>query len=414
MSAMHDALADDTAAVMSPVTRPPLSAVPLPSPPAPPRGMSRRQARALKRASRTSRRAESTWTGGHKRIAMLLAIAALGIAGVAFWALFGSTTAVMNPWMGPRSWMVPVAGEIAFMYFFGSGILHALRRAPSGAIRPLVTWLIVAGSVVIQAEASRHHVHVHGPAPRGVLVSLVGHEVIVVAFYGVLLSAKSTVMILLGGKVRADRITFAEWVAHPVQAGRLWRWRATWGEPSADAARERYMRLLFAETIAQADPRVGRKEGWREKLPAILAYQLSTGLFPGSVASAGGDWQETVRCHVESQLALLPAATPAATDGDRHDAIRDATPLAIEGATVAATEDATGTPALPPSSTPPVRQTARQRDASERAKANARAKRILTRDPATPLADVVAKSGVSERTASRIKSQLARAAEPTP
>lgn len=310
--------------------RPPLSAVPLPTAPRRRRGgISRRDARALRRSARVERKAESTWTAGHKRIAGVLVLAALGIAAVAFWSLFDTTTTVMHPSMGSRAWMVIVAGEIAFTFFFGTSILHALRRAPSGAIRPLVTWLIVAGSVAIQAEASRipaHPARGHAAAAaagHGTLVSLVGHELIVVAFYGVLLSAKSTVMILLGGKVRADRITLAEWVAHPVQAGRLWRWRATWGEPSADAARERYMRLLFAEAITQAHPRIGREEGWRDKLPAPLAYQLATGLFPGSVVTAGGDWQDTVRCHVESQLALLPDDTSDDTDGDARDDDQD-------------------------------------------------------------------------------------------
>lgn len=274
----------------------------------PRRGMTRREARQLRRADRTARKAADTWTRAQRTLAGVLVFLTFAIAGVAFASLFLTITAVMRPSMGGLAWMVPVGGEIAFTYLFGNGVLLALKRAPSGTIRPLIMGLLMAGSATLIAYAS-----------RGSWPSLVGHEVIVIAFYGVLLSAKSTVMILLGGKVRADRITFAEWLAHPVQAGRLWRWRATWGEPSADAARERYMRLLFAEAIAQADPRVGRDDGWRDKLPVTLAYQLATGLFPGSVATAAGDWQETVRCHVESQLALLPADTSGDTRDDTDD-----------------------------------------------------------------------------------------------
>src|SRR5262249_9405091 len=59
-----------------------------------------------------------------------------------------------------------------------------------------------------------------------------------------------------------------------------------------------------------------------------------------------------------------------------------------------------------PVATPQARQPTRQPAASERAKANAKARRLLTANPGMPLADVAEKSGVSERTASRIKSGL--------
>ena len=64
------------------------------------------------------------------------------------------------------------------------------------------------------------------------------------------------------------------------------------------------------------------------------------------------------------------------------------------------------TPEDTPAATPEPRQTARQNPATDRAKANAKARQLLTANPGIPLAVVAARSGVSERTASRIKSSL--------
>lgn len=64
------------------------------------------------------------------------------------------------------------------------------------------------------------------------------------------------------------------------------------------------------------------------------------------------------------------------------------------------------TPEDTPAATPEVRQETRQNPASDRAKANAKARQLLIANPGIPLAVVAEKSGVSERTASRIKSGL--------
>lgn len=64
------------------------------------------------------------------------------------------------------------------------------------------------------------------------------------------------------------------------------------------------------------------------------------------------------------------------------------------------------TPQDTPAATPEPRQKTRQPAATDRAKANAKARRLLLANPGMPLADVAEKSGVSERTASRIKSGL--------
>ena len=67
---------------------------------------------------------------------------------------------------------------------------------------------------------------------HGVMPSVVGHTVVIAAFFGVMLSGKSTITSLRGGKVRAGSITPGQWIAHPVHSTRLWRWMKIWGEPS--------------------------------------------------------------------------------------------------------------------------------------------------------------------------------------
>ena len=87
------------------------------------------------------------------------------------------------------------------------------------------------------------------------------------------------------------------------------------------------------------------------------------------------------------------------TRGDRMDA-----EVRREKRAIAA---ATDTPESTPVPAPESRQPARQKDATTAAAKRARAERLLRATPQMPLAEVAARSGVSERTASRIKSDLA-------
>jgi len=327
--------------------------------------------RAIRSARDALRRAEpsvSDWTRPQQWLAAGLAVLGLGITVVAFVVLYQTVTDLLEPYMHASAWTVPVCGEIAFAFLFGNGILLSARRAPGGALRGLLMGALMAGSVLLNVYAARHSVP-----------SAAGHLVVVVAFFGVMLAGKATIMTLRGGKVRADRITGSAWIAHPVHSARLWRWMATWGEPSRAVANERYMRLLFAFTVAKADERVGGQMGWRRNLPDILRYELATGRLPDTGTL------EALAEHVRERLSHLPAtASGGATD---------------------APED---TPAGAPESRQPPRQAKRQSSASDRAKANAKAQRLMLANPAMPLAEVAAKSGISERTASRIKSNMGR------
>lgn len=241
------------------------------------------------------KRKASDWTRGQRLLACALTALGTGITIPAFTEIYLTVTHLVHPAFGAWSWTVPVSGEIAFTYLFLNGVLLAMRRAPAGALRSVLIAAIIAGSVVLNIWAY-----------LGSVPAVVGHLIIVAAFFGVLLAGKETVMTLRGGKVRADRITAGEWIAQPARSAALWRWMKTWGEPSRDAALERYMHLLYARAVAQADPRIGRRPfTWRRNLPLPLRYQLATGLLP-LVTADGADWQEATEVHVRKQLALLP------------------------------------------------------------------------------------------------------------
>jgi hypothetical protein len=307
-----------------------------------------------------ARPATSDWTPGQKWYAAGLVALGLGISVIAFRVIYQTVTALATPYMRQWPWSAVVSCEIAFVFLFGLGILLAWRKVPSPVLRGLFMGLLIAGSVILNVWAA-----------RGNVPDMVIHLVVVCAFFAVLLTGKAAFTLLRGSKVRADRIGGAEWIAHPLHSLRLQRWMATWGEPSRAIAHARYMRLLYAIAVAQSD--VGRAPfRWRRKLPVTLRYQLSTGLLP----DAGEDWQATLAAHVRGEL---HPATPAAT----------VTPPDM--------------PAKTTVTTPPARQAPRRADAAERDRQRAKAKRLLSATPAPTLAEVAAKTGLSERTLSRIK-----------
>ena len=284
-----------------------------------------RTARAIRNYAASRARRPGGWPAAHRALgAALIALAAL-ITVPAFVVIYITVTTLLDPYMGIWSWTVPVCGEIAFAFLFGNGILLALRRAPGGGLRAALMAGLMAGSVILNVYAARR-----------VVPSAVGHVVVVVAFFGVMLAGKATVMTLRGGKVRADRITPGEWIAQPARSLALWRWMKTWGEPSRDAALERYMQLLFAISVAQADSRVGRDRGWRKSLPLPLRYELATGQFPQGIRDTGDDWQEALSRHITSRLTALPAPQAQVTSQAGTQVSEQVTPQGDEQVTAQA------------------------------------------------------------------------------
>ena len=259
-----------------------------------------RAVRSVQGARIRRQRKDTGWTRPQRFLAAVLIVLGVGITIPAFTEIYLTVTHLVRPAFGDWAWTVPVAGEIAFTYLFLSGVLLAMKRAPAGVMRSVLMPVIIAGSVVLNIWAY-----------LGSVPAITGHLIVVVAFFGVLLAGKETVMTLLGGEVKADRLRFGEWVAQPLRTLALWRWMKIWGEPSRKEAHDRYLRLLFAITIAKADERVGRCRRWwsagywRKHLPDVLRYQLATGTLPEPPAY--GDWQEALSGHVTSQLKHLDA-----------------------------------------------------------------------------------------------------------
>ena len=238
------------------------------------------------------------WTIPQGLLAGVLVLLGTAITAIAFLVMWQTVTDVVRQYMHSRAWTVPVAGEIAFLFFYLLGVLLAWRKAPPVAARSLLMAGLIAGSVQLNVYAA-----------RGVLVDAVAHLLVTWSFFGVLITGKAAITALRGGKVRADRIGVAEWLTHPARSAALAWWMQAWGEPSRQVALDRYMRLLFTIAVAQSDSRVGRTPVlWRHKLPRRFRFQLSAGLLPDSVLTGEGDWQEAVTEHVRGELKLLDKA----------------------------------------------------------------------------------------------------------
>jgi hypothetical protein len=277
------------------------------------------------------------WTAPQVALAGFLVLLGLGITGIAFYVMWGTVVDAVRTYMHGRSWTVPVSGEIAFLFLYLVGVLVAWRKAPAGVTRGLLMAGLIAGSVVLNVYAA-----------RGVLPDLVAHLLIVGSFFGVLIAGKAAITSMRGGKIRADRISGGEWAVHPLRSLALTRWMQTWGEPSRSAAHARYMVLLYARAVTQADSRVGRVPVlWRRRLPVTLRYQLSTGLLPEDIMAGQGDWQEALREHVKGQLSFLAEGTSGGTAENTTESISGNSGDTMEGRRERRREDTSGRNAWP-------------------------------------------------------------------
>ena len=154
-----------------------------------------------------------------------------------------------------------------------------------------------------------------------------------------------------------EDIPLSRWVLDFTGTFRLWRRMKLWRIRDYGAAVD--MELSRLAAVEALCARFGKT--WPDKVPGDLAWMLGAGV------------------HMDKALARVAELT----------------------APKAAPDD-TPKPAARP------RQTSRQKRATSAAKSRAKAVAILTATPDRPLADVAKESGVSERTASRIKSELPR------
>lgn len=188
---------------------------------------------------------------------------------------------------------------------------------------------------------------------------------------------------------KADPIPLARWLFSPWRTLRLKRRMVLHEVTSYHLAAALELARLHMLGLARAH--FGRR--WHGQAPVLLRTRIRSGHLGDDVALAvaeavtagrSGGWESAVR----------EAVTTAVTEGDKltADVRRERRSIETAKAKTSASQTA--------------RQPAGQKPASDRAKARAKATAILTANPATPLAEVSKKSGVSERTAQRIKSGL--------
>lgn len=189
---------------------------------------------------------------------------------------------------------------------------------------------------------------------------------------------------------KADPIPLSRWLLSPWRTPGVRRRMVLNDVTSYSLAVVLEHARLHALDITRAH--FGRR-AWRREAPSLLRSRLRSGRLGDGVtaaatlAAAGGDaggWEDAVREMVAKAI----------TDGDKLTADVRSARRSIEAT------------AATPSGRQDGRQNPRRKAATPAASKRARATAILTANPATPLAEVVRRSGVSERTAQRIKADL--------
>jgi hypothetical protein len=188
--------------------------------------------------------------------------------------------------------------------------------------------------------------------------------------------------------LRADRIPRARWlIAFRRTAGMRKRMvlHNIVSYPEAVAREE--ARMLGMDLAAAV---FGKR--WKRDAPALLRHHLTAGTLPADVAVAAAEGSRDLAGKVEAWV------TGTAVQRDK--------------AAARVRQETSATDAPQPASPRAPRQRARKGrnpTAAERARNSATARQLLTDEPKMPRRDVVALSGVSERTADRIRSELAAA-----
>lgn len=303
---------------------------------------------------------------------LLLAIAGVGFA-VSFQTIAHLARAQHMP-----GWPVlyPVLIDVGFL----AAIIEARRAIDDGRsdLAPrLLAWALGALTVYVNAHGSPAGdwlgvaLHVSGPA-------------LWIAFLELTRWRK-----VRRADSQRERIPLARWLADwPWRTAGMWRRMVLHGVKSYRVACAREEALLLARDLTRAS--LGRK--WRREAPALLRHHLRTGTLPEPVATAAASatygtqpvMAEPVEAWVKAAL-TRPARAAAAVRAERH---------AIERASDAP-------PATPPAPRQAARQP-RQKAGADRAAKHAEARRLRAAHPGMTLREIGEKTGLSERTVSRV------------
>jgi len=196
------------------------------------------------------------------------------------------------------------------------------------------------------------------PNPVGMFLRMAAPALIVV-----ITEAVRAVLLKRRREIASDRIPGARWLLAPRQTFAMWKRMKLWNiTVYSKAVTMELARLRAIEALAD----YYKTRDWRALAPGSLVWMLDAGV------------------HMDDALAAVAVLTAP------PEASPEQTPKARQK----------------PRQTS--RQNARQKPRQETAAAREKAKRLMTDDWTMPLADVAAQTGLSERTVSRVRSQMPR------
>lgn len=305
-------------------------------------------------------------------------IAAIGFA-VSFQTIAGLAKAQHMP-----GWPVlyPVLIDVFLL-----GVAIEARRASaddrSDLVPRLIAWALAAFTVYVNA---------HG-APAGDWVGVALHIAAPVAWITFLELARWRK--LRRAPSRRDRIPVARWLLSPLPSAGMYRRMVLCNVTSYPVACAREEARMLAIDLTAAV--YGKR--WKREAPAVLRHQLRAGTLPDDVSRL---------CEMASS-GMRPAVTGPVEEWIAGTQRQRATAVARARREARVIEQAGDAPPGAPVAAPVKRASrTRQKAPSDRAAKRAKAERLLRANPAMSRAELVEKTGVSERTADRIRAQMPR------
>lgn len=323
------------------------------------------------------------WMSGQNALAASIITGCAALAAPTFIVLFLTVTNLLRPSFHEWAWTVPVSTETGFVVVYLADIYLEMRDRPARWLR-YVSLPFVAASVWLNVYAA-----------HGRTAPMVGHAVVTLTFFGTLAIAKMCARRLIRARSpQAGRIPRARWLLSPVRTAGMKRRMVLHNVTSYPVACAREEARLAAISLMPAV----WGDGWRKTAPPLLRHHLASGTLPAdlamacSAASPGyipatGELAET---WVTNAKMTVTRARAKARQQERETDRQDEAPA-----------DRQRKPS--PDRRKPVTEAARKR---------AKVERLLTVTPDLPLAEVVAKSGVSESTVLRVKREMADRPKP--
>jgi hypothetical protein len=233
-----------------------------------------------------------------------------------------------------------------------------------------LAWLLAALTVYVNAHGS----------PAGDYLGLTMH-VAAPALWIAFLELTRWRKVRKARTAKADRIPLARWAFTPWRTLGMRKRMVLHNVTSYGVAVAREEALFLARDLVRAE--LGKR--WRKTAPALLRHHLATGTLPEAVSSLASS----------AQYGTMPNMAGAVSDwvtGALTGAARMAARVRAERHAI---EHATGAPATAP-------KVARQPRQGDRAKKHAEARRLRAAHPEMTLRQIGDKTGLSERTVSRV------------